>query len=431
MGSAVCRSRHPVGAWLVPRVSLGLGGLDRHSRFAVRIRGGAVTLEFSKISDQIDQMGRSLAARAQQRSAVLPAARELLRLFADRREELRHVADSEAGQRLRCASPGDESLAEAVSTPVLPDRLTLIATDGSQIYPDSHGMVFYYAINVGCIVFRHGSGLAPEVTSVPSLHYREDQVYPDGTPISGDQVSAERDLAEMQTLASLATAEQPDLPLVALRDGPLLIWLRRAAMPEDQQSRILADYLACMDLLLGSTVAVVGYVSRPHSAEVVSLLYLAHLEPGERLGVRSLAESPFRGLTDRSLFGYLEAGERSALFVRGTAANRDFAARGHKVCFFYLNTGSELARVEVPEWIALEPEKLDLVHSAVYDQCRINEGYPYVLTRADEQAVILGEEREVLEELLVRTMLRHGMYPPEFSPKARQKQVARWRRRRT
>jgi len=413
------------------RIRGGLGRLEIHSQLSAKPRGGAMTLEFSKISSQIDEMGRAFAAQAQHRSVVLPAARELLQAFADRREELRQVADSESGQRLRCASPGDEALAAAVSSPAVPDSVTLVATDGSQVYPDSHGLAFFYAINVGCIIFRHGSGQAPEVASEPLLRFSEDEVYPGGLRVSGDQVSAERDLAEIRMLASVATGEQPGGPVVALGDGPLLIWLRRAAMPEDQQARILACYLACMDLLRESAVAVAGFVSRPHSAEVVSLLYLAHLEPAVRLGVRSLAESPFQGLMDRALFGFLEAGQRSALFVRGTAANRDFAARGHKIYFFYLNTGSELARVEVPEWIAVEREQLDLVHAVVYDQCCINEGYPYVLTRADEQAVILGQERKLLEELLAQTMLQHGMRPPELSRKAQQKRVARWRRRRT
>ena len=64
----------------------------------------------------------------------------------------------------------------------------------------------------------------------------------------------------------------------------------------------------------------------------------------------------------------------------------------------------------------------------VYDQCRFNNGYPYVLTRADELAVILGEEREALETMIVQAMVRHGLPLPELSRKAQQKQVARWRR---
>ena len=171
-----------------------------------------------------------------------------------------------------------------------------------------------------------------------------------------------------------------------------------------------------------------GFVSRPHSAEVVALLYLAHLEPEARQAVHSLADTDYRGLTDRALFGFLETGQRSALFVRGTPTNQDFAARGHKIYFFYLNTGSDLARVEVPEWVARQPAQLDLVHAVVYDQCCFNNGYPYALTRADEQAVILGEERRVLEEMLIQTMIKHGLPLPELSRKAQQKKVARWRR---
>jgi hypothetical protein len=200
-------------------------------------------------------------------------------------------------------------------------------------------------------------------------------------------------------------------------------------LPAGWRERILADYLACLDRLQRSDAAVAGFVSRPYSAEVVALLYLAQLDAEERQAITSLAETAYRGLTDRALFGYLGAGERSALYVRGTAANQDFSSRGHQIRFFYLNTGTDLARVEVPEWVARRPESLDLVHAMVYGQCRFNNGYPYVLTRADEQAVILGEEREVLEGMIMRAMAQHGLPLPELSRKAQQKRVARWRRR--
>ena len=159
-----------------------------------------------------------------------------------------------------------------------------------------------------------------------------------------------------------------------------------------------------------------------------ALLYLAHLEPQERHDVQRLSDTGFRGLTDRALFGLLQPGERSALFVRGTASNREYQARGQAIHFYYLNTGADLARVEVPEWVARQPAKLDLLHAAVYNQCLYNNGYPYILTRADELAVILGDERRVLEEMLMQAMVRNGLSLPELSRKAQQKQVARWRR---
>ena len=389
-----------------------------------------MTLELNKVTTQIDDMGQVLAGRLGQEQRVVPAVRELLRLFAHRQEELRQVAGSDSGQRLRCASPGDEPLDNALPVPALPERLTLVAADGSQIYPDRHGLAFYYIINVGSIVFRHGSRQAPAVATAPRLFYREDQVYPAGQPVTSDLVGVQRNLAEMQVLADLALAEPPDGPSrLALGDGPLLIWLQRVELPAGWQERVLADYLNCLDRLRAGGVAVAGFTSRPFSAEVIALLYLAQLEPDERHAVASLAETDYRGLTDRALFGFLKPGERSALFVRGTAANQDFRAQGHEVFFFYLNTGGDLARVEVPEWVARQTRWLELVHAAVYDQCLCNNGYPYVLTRADEQAVILGQEREVLEEMIMRAMVRHGMPWPELSHKAQQKRVARWRSR--
>lgn len=389
-----------------------------------------MALELNKVAGQIEEMGRVVAERAGKQRKILPAARDLLHRFAQEQEELRRVADSAPGQQLRCASPGDEPLDTQLPPPALPERVTLVASDGSQIYPDQHGLAFYYAINVGSVVFRHGSGEAPQVSSEPTLFYREDQVYPDGRPISSDLISAERDLAEMRALADL-TLDEPSAgpPRVALGDGSLLIWLQRAAIPEEEQRRILERYLGCLDRLRGENAPVAAFVSRPQSAEVVALLYLAHLEPEERHSVKRLSDTGFRGLTDRALFGALEPGERSALYVRGTASNREFQHRGHTVYFFYLNTGTDLARVEVPEWVARQSAKLDLVHATVYNQCTFNKGYPYVLTRADELAVILGDEREALENLIAQALIRNGLPWPELSRKAQQKQVARWRRR--
>ena len=386
-----------------------------------------MTLELGKISGQIEKMGQALAERTKEERAALPIARELLHRFAEQQEALREVAGSEAGKRFRCASPGKERLDLSLPAPPIPERVDLMATDGSQIYPDRHGLAFYFLINVGGLVFRHGSGQAPETTTRPRLYYTEQEVYPEGEPASGDLVNALRSLAEMRVLAEMALAEPVQGPArLALSDGPLLIWLQRTAIPQGKQAEMLAEYVGDLDRLRQTSTPAGGFVSRPHSAEVVALLYLAQSEG--RPGLKGLHETRFRGLTDRALFWFLEDGERSALYARGTPANEEFGRHGHAIWFFYLNTGADVARVEVPEWVAGRPDWLDLVHAAVYDQCLLNNGYPYVLTRADELAVILGAEREVLEGMLVQAMARHGLDFPELSRKAQQKRVARWRR---
>ncbi|HSJ58093.1 MAG TPA: DNA double-strand break repair nuclease NurA [Anaerolineae bacterium] len=385
-----------------------------------------MTLELSKVAHQIDEMGRALAERAQRQRRTLPAARELLRLFANDQERLREVAASEAGQRLRCASPDDEPLNMAGAPHPLPPKTTVVAADGSQIFPDPHAMAFYYAINIGTIIFRAGSGQAPTVSTVPRLYYQDPEIYPHGQPVTGSLVGAQRNVEEVRTLADLALEEAACEPrCAALRDGPLLMWFDRAALPQGRAERLLDDYLSILDRLRTGGVPVAGFVSRPHGSEVVALLYLAHLEPEERSAVDSLSTTDYRGLTDRALFGFLREGERSATFVRGAGFIQDFRARGHDIHFFYLNTGAEIARVEVPEWIARQAQKLDLLHAVLYEQCRHNKGYPYVLTRADELAVILGPERQVLDEMIVQSLLRHGLHVPEMSAKAQLKKVAR------
>jgi hypothetical protein len=111
------------------------------------------------------------------------------------------------------------------------------------------------------------------------------------------------------------------------------------------------------------------------------------------------------------------------------------------VYFFYLNTappdaprepGSEAepARIEIPEWVALSPEKVQWVHALVYDQCAINGGYPYALTRADELAIILGEERDALEMMILRAASQQGAPVLRTSYKEAQKRVARVQLRR-
>jgi hypothetical protein len=392
--------------------------------------GQTMTLELSKVAGQIDAMGQELAGRANRERQALPAARALLHEFRHQQARLAEVAHSTAGRHLACAIPGAEVLDVALPAEGLPERLSVIGVDGSQIYPDRHGLAFYFVVNVGSIVFCHGSGQAPRVATRPRVYYADDEVYPGGDAVTGDWVDAVRAVAEVQELADLAEAERADpTPCLGLSDGPLLFWLQRAAMPPDRRERLLADYLGGLDRLRKASVPVAGLVSRPHSAEVVALLYLAQPEPEARADAASLHGTRFRGLTDRALFGFLGTGERSALFIRGTGANDDFRARGHTIYFFYLNTGGDVARVEIPEWLALDGAMLKLVHAAVVEQCRFNNGYPYVLTRADEQAVIMGNEREILESMIVHAMVRHGLKGPELSRKAQQKQVARWRRR--
>jgi hypothetical protein len=245
-----------------------------------------------------------------------------------------------------------------------------------------------------------------------------------GNPLAQERLNARRDVAEIEKLADLAEAERSNVPLVALLDSTLGLRAWSSAIPTAEQEALQATYRAQLDRLRLAGAALAGLVSRSQQAGVVNLLDL-----GQRADrADPVAELlPLQGITDQTLWSDLEPGQRSAVFAQPGAL---------PVYFFYLNTEppdwlpvpgveAEPARIEVPEWVAHSPEKLRWVHALVYDQCRINNGYPYALTRADELAIILNEEREALEIMILQAMSRRGMPLPRVSLKAAQKRVAR------
>jgi NurA-like 5'-3' nuclease len=80
----------------------------------------------------------------------------------------------------------------------------------------------------------------------------------------------------------------------------------------------------------------------------------------------------------------------------------------HRVYFFYLNIGQEIARVEVPEWVAQDTELLSAVHALVFDQAKKGGGYPVSLSEAHEHAVVKGKDREFFLELLRAALVGSG-----------------------
>ena len=87
-----------------------------------------------------------------------------------------------------------------------------------------------------------------------------------------------------------------------------------------------------------------------------------------------------------------------------------------------MNTGDEIARVEVPAWVAENDGLLDLSHALILDQCRRAMGYPAAISEAHEQAVITGQDREIFRQMLEDTLQRNRL-PVFTSEKARSKRM--------
>ncbi|MBI3361215.1 MAG: DNA double-strand break repair nuclease NurA [Chloroflexi bacterium] len=385
-----------------------------------------MSLELNKLTHQVEDLGKALADRATEFEQRLPAAKAVLDAIGTADDALRHKVVIAKNFRWAGAIPTEEPVNAAFSLPPHPPRVNVIAGDGSQIHPDRHGIALYYLINVGSIVFRHGLADAPVVRSQPQVFYEEADLYEeDGGLIPGAMIDVQRDIAELGELARLAGEEAKAAPTVALLDNGLLLYITLQTPNQRLIDESLRDYLAQLDRLKASGAAVVGVVDRPRAAGVIRLLRLAEMEEGE-IGEDTLRSlGPFQHMSDGMLFNFLRPGERSALFLNASPANIDrYGPRGHAIYFFYLNAGrpgkDALLRIEVPEWIAHDKDKLDLVHAAIVEQCRVPDGFPYVLMRAHELAVVTMSERRDLDQMVVGAMIRRGL-SPHISQKAQGK----------
>ena len=373
-----------------------------------------MTLDVLKVGPQLTRMGESLREQGVRYPLRLAHARQMLASRAEDWAALGEVAQS--AQR-RLATPL-ERLDARYPLPVLPRDHRVIATDGSQIEPDRHGIADYYLLNVGWAVIVYGDEPRAELASEPSLYFERDDLYivhgDRRVPVQDQHLSARRACEELRKAAELAEARAVDgLPTVVLADGTLLLWVLEDRPVDFLRLALLAPYVGAMSRLCELGLPLASYTSRPRHGEVTGLLREVSCR-GEVGRCRSCIERgddvcALDGLPDRELFRDLRPGERSARF--SVTLSKDLGAyyAGHTPQFFYLNVGSELARVELPPWTGNDPERLALVHAVVFEQCRKGLGYPVVLARAHEQALVSMGDRLTFQYMLDGVLARQGI----------------------
>jgi len=318
-----------------------------------------------------------------------------------------------------------EGINEKHPLPPCPADFTIVATDGSHIDIDRHQAARCFLINTGSVTLTYGSKPDARLSSTPRL-YSEDKemvMTPPGggreQPIEGNILGAKRAVEECARLAELAAALPEKSAALALLDGTLILW-GLDGYPEFVTDVLLHDGLlkhlgAIKKLNESRRTALASYISYPRSTDVLNVLRVAicpndvpdcdkFCPPGKERGCEGLA-----GVRDRDLFmNLLASGERSALFINTSKIVKEHYGE-HAVYFFYLRNEDEIARVEVPEWVALDKGLLELTHALVYDQCRRGHGYPVALSEAHEQAVISGADRESFRELVEEMLIMEHM----------------------
>ena len=337
------------------------------------------------------------------------------------------------------ARTGPEGLLGSRPPPDVPADWTALSVDGSHIDVDRHLPLRCHLINLGGCVITYGANPACQLFSEPALAVADADLYlqkPDDPSnevlIAGSLLGALRTVREVERLADAVENLPDDKPALALLDGTLAFWdLQRGNYPRYVADVLIAERLqpALARLRAASTnrrpVAVAAYTSRPRTTEVAGAARLMLCEQADadcnRLCTARHSDltscDGAAGFDDRELFELLlEPGRRSPLYRSSHLAAR-FAlglATGQEWShFYYLNGGAEIARVEVPDWLADDPELLALSHAMLVKQCQLGLGYPVAISEAHEQAVITGHDREEFRRLTLMLLEQRGLPTPE------------------
>ncbi len=397
-----------------------------------------MSLDLSRLTAQIGSMVGHLKETGADRAARLELALTTIG---------RHAADWEKLQARIDAAKTTWLLADLVDgldrsypLPALPASFTVLATDGSQIEVDRHRYPHCYVVNIGSVRLHYGDVPGAALENRPELCFADADraiTSPDGRQeraVEGQLLGLKRGLAEWGGLLSLARELPPGSDALAMVDGSLVLW-GLEAFPDFVSDALLGPgYLKYLDeireLNTERRLAMVSYISLPRSPEVVNALRLAicpfpqpdcdrDCPTGDSRQCQGVA-----GLTDREVFErLLPENARSALFASRSKVVRKYYGE-HRIYFYYVSVGDEIGRVELPEWVALDPKLLDLSHALVIDQCRRGHGYPVALAEAHEQAVVTGADRENFWRL-VETMLARVNISGRTSAKSQRKRT-RW-----
>lgn len=396
-----------------------------------------VALDLHQVVLQIESLVSRLRAGRQGWAERLALARQTLETAEDDVPALkRKIA---LARTTYLVASVEEGLGGAVPTPPVPRSFAAVAADGSHLASDRHSPARCYLINIGTAHIQYGDAPAARLASQPALYAEDDDlVIPDPAglrdePVEGEVLGLKRTVAEAEALAGLVETVNPGLPVLGIMDGSLILWgVAAQGFPAFVREALLdRGFLPALErlrgLAAGRPLALASYISRPASTDVVNTLRIAlcPFDPPDcdkHCRSRDKGCSGLDSVDDRMLFeGLLAPGQRTPVFATMSSVVRQYYGE-HEVFFFYINAEQEVARVEVPRWVARDPARLALAHSLVVDSCRRGQGYPVALIEAHQQAVLTTAHREQFWGLVARVLEAEGL-PAPTSAKALSKRL--------
>jgi len=296
----------------------------------------------------------------------------------------------------------DGSLTDTISIDGHPENYVIIAVDGSQIYPDRHvSGAGCFLVNTGGIVLSYGETSSATFFSQPQVLLPED-VASDQMPFSRDLVDLKREAYELALLVEKVSSHKSPICFI---DGSIIFWQLESKASEVKEN-FLKTYLSCLKELYKNKVLVAGYISMPKSRELVNLikLSLCRFPVADCISCHSKhttfpCKQVDRMLDTQVVRFFVKPHQRTTVFY-STSKIVELYPEYLRPAFVYCDVGSEIARLEVPTWIAQDTRLLNQICSVAIDQSVKGRGYPVCLAEAHEQAVVKGNDREFFYHLL-------------------------------
>jgi hypothetical protein len=379
-----------------------------------------VTLDLSRVINSISEM-----------VATVDPNHERHRFDALRRLWEAHDADEldarldQAGTTFLTILQTGE-LRTQIPLPAVPANYAVAATDGSMMMPDRHSPARFYLVNVGQVYLRYGDNPTASLTSDPDLRFAEEDLWVSASngrvPINETILGLRRAVAELAAAVNLLEGEP--LPAVALVDGTLILWMLES-LDDEIIETLLDEFIQVLDVLEAYRIPVAGYISSPGATDIFGTMRVAACDyPTNGRAIdcmdcwrriinegHTAACDILPRVTDRYIVdavAELQPGQRTAAFPSESRILRRYRPQ-HRVWFCYLNTGAEIARLEIPAWVAADTELLDRVHALVWDQAQLGRGYPVALQEAHEQAVLSMADRRLVEQTVERQLASQGI----------------------
>lgn len=380
-------------------------------------------LDLAKLAKQIPGMGQQMKKDAIASLERLQLAQTLLKKSQKQQEKLVEEQQKWSDRLIFTAATPVEPLNTQIDIQAPSESHSVFATDGSQIAPSHHEIVYCYLLNIGRIMLHYGQNLHPLLDTLPEVYYKPEDLYASRKwgIRTEEWMGYKRAVAEAQILAQMACTwvnppgAHDNIPNLAMMDGSLIYWFLET-LPVDARSQILHPILESWEELYQTKIPLVGYISSSRSIEAINFLRFAactYENPNcvvfcgdvENKAPCQVVE-PLRDATLSSLI--LEPGQRGNLW-RSNSRILDLYEEHHQIYFCYVNVGSEIARLEFPAWVAEDEKLLNQALSITLAQVNKGFGYPVVLAEAHNLAVVKSGDRHRFFALLEDQMIRAGL----------------------